>query len=276
MIDQEYIWTLKTLILPPGGIVLIWLLGLLLSRRILGKLLLLLAPALLYLLSTPYIAVRLMQPLEIYPALEPNSLPQDSAQAIVVLGSGTYESAAEYEDQDTVGRLLLERIRYAAWLHHRTGLPVIPSGGNPNKRKHSEAQLMQQALQQEFGAKVMALEEQSRTTWENAENTQALLQQLQIKNFILVTHAWHMPRAMASFHAAGADPIAAPTAFVGNNKLENNWKDWRPSPQAFNNSYFALHEYVGKAWYALRGPREEQQPEPGTELADQSEESSSR
>jgi uncharacterized SAM-binding protein YcdF (DUF218 family) len=276
MIDQEYIWTLKTLILPPGGIVLIWLLGLLLSKRLLGKLLLLLAPALLYLLSTPYIAVQLMQPLEIFPALAPESATRDSAQAIVVLGSGTYESAAEYEGHDTAGRLLLERIRYAAWLHHRTGLPIITSGGKGNNREHSEAHIMQQILEQEFGAKVMALEEESSTTWENAANTKKLLDQLQIKNIILVTHAWHMPRAVISFQAAGTEPLAAPTAFAGNRKLENGWKDWLPSPGAFNDSYFALHEYVGKAWYALRGTRDEQQPEQEIGAPDQSEASSSR
>jgi uncharacterized SAM-binding protein YcdF (DUF218 family) len=277
MIDQEYIWTLKTLILPPGGIVLIWLLGLLLSRRLLGKLLLLLAPALLYLLSTPYIAVQLMRPLETFPALAPESVTTDSAQAIVVLGSGIYESAPEYEGRDTVGRLLLERVRYAAWLHHRTGLPVIASGGNAESREHSEAYLMQQVLQQEFNAKVVALEEESRTTWENAENTKALLQQLQIEKFVLVTHAWHMPRAVVSFRAAGTEPIAAPTAFVGNSKLENNWKDWRPSSRAFSDSYYALHEYVGKAWYALRDTQEERQPEQQEmAAANQSEESSSR
>jgi uncharacterized SAM-binding protein YcdF (DUF218 family) len=275
MIDQEYIWTLKNLILPPGGIVLIWLLGLLLSKRILGKLLLLTAPALLYLLSTPYISVRLMQPLETFPALTPADVSNGTAQAIVVLGSGTYESANEYDGQDTAGRLLLERIRYAAWLHHRTGLPIIPSGGGEN-RERSEAQIMRQILEQEFGAKVLALEGQSRTTWENAHKTKTLLDEMQIKKFILVTHAWHMPRAVGSFRAAGAEPIAAPTAFVGDHRLENNWKDWRPSPGAFNDSYLALHEYVGKAWYALRGTEEKQQPEQEAGATDQSEASSSR
>jgi uncharacterized SAM-binding protein YcdF (DUF218 family) len=276
MIDQEYIWTLKTLILPPGGLVLIWLLGLLLSRRLLGKLLLLLAPALLYLLSTPYIAVQLMQPLETFPALAPESIAADTRQAIVVLGSGTYESAPEYGGSDTAGRLLLERIRYAAWLHHRTGLPIIASGGHGDNREHSEARIMRRILQQEFGAKVLALEEQSRTTWENAEKTKILLDEFQIEKFILVTHAWHMPRAVTSFQAVGTEPIAAPMAFVGNSALENNWKDWRPSPKAFSDSYFALHEYIGKAWYALRDTRDQQQPEQATETTNQSEVSSSR
>jgi uncharacterized SAM-binding protein YcdF (DUF218 family) len=276
MIDQEYIWALKTLILPPGGIVLIWLLGLLLFKRLLGKLLLLLAPVLLYLLSTPYMAVQLMQPLETFPALAPENITRDSAQAIVVLGSGTYESAAEYEGRDTAGRLLLERIRYAAWLHHRTNLPIIASGGKEKNREHSEAHIMRQILQQEFGAKVTALEEQSRTTWENAEYTKKLMDQLQIKNIILVTHAWHMPRAAFSFQAAGTKPLAAPTTFAGNRKLENDWKDWLPSLGAFNDSYFALHEYVGKAWYTLRETRDEQQPGPETGAPNQSEASSSR
>jgi uncharacterized SAM-binding protein YcdF (DUF218 family) len=217
-----------------------------------------------------------MQPLETFPALAPESIAADSVQAIVVLGSGTYESAPEYGGSDTAGRLLLERIRYAAWLHHRTGLPIIASGGHGNNREHSEASIMRQILQQEFGAKVLALEEQSRTTWENAAKTKILLGEFQIEKFVLVTHAWHMPRAVSSFRAVGTEPIAAPTAFAGNIELDNSWKDWRPSPGAFNISYFALHEYVGKAWYALRGSQEKQQPEQEPGVPDQSEASSSR
>ena len=38
MIDQEIIWTLKAFILPPGLLILTGLLGLLMGRRLLGKL----------------------------------------------------------------------------------------------------------------------------------------------------------------------------------------------------------------------------------------------
>jgi uncharacterized SAM-binding protein YcdF (DUF218 family) len=250
--DQESIWTLKNLLLPPGGIILMWLLGLLLAKRLMGKLLLIGAPTLLYLLSTPFIAGQLMVPLEIYPALSSDTLKENSAQAIVVLGSGVYESAPEYGGSDTVSRLLLERIRYAAWLHRRSGLPIIASGGNPKERELSEARLMQQVLQQEFGVKVLALEEQSRTTRENAENTKALLEQLNMEKIVLVTHAWHMPRAVEAFRRTGTEPLAAPTAFAGSRDPESDWRDWLPSTQALGNSYFALHEYVGRAWYAFR------------------------
>ncbi len=260
--DPELIWTLKTLILPPGGIVLMFLLGLLLSRRRVGKLLLLLAPLCLYLLSTPFVAARLMTPLEGFPALTPDTLRDDSVQAIVVLGSGIYTSAPEYRGLDTVGSLLLERIRYAAWLQHHTDLPIIPSGGNPGQREHSEAYLMQQVLQQEFGAKVPALEEESRTTWENAEKTGVLLQRLGIRKVFLVTHAWHMPRAMNAFRRTGIEPVAAPTGFAGVREPEKGLEEWLPSANAFNKSYYALHEHLGGVWYRLRdtldGDRESQ------------------
>ncbi len=250
--DQELIWILKNLILPPGGIVLMFVLGLILARRRLGKLLLLLAPLSLYLLSTPFMAARLMTPLEGFPALTPDTLRDDSVQAIVVLGSGIYASAPEYQGLDTVSPLLLERIRYAAWLQHRTGLPIIPSGGNPRQREYSEAYLMQQVLQQEFGAEVPALEEESRTTWENAENTGILLQRLGVRKIFLVTHAWHMPRAMRAFRRTGIEPIAAPTGFAGVREPESGLKEWLPSANAFNKSSFALHEHLGGVWYRLR------------------------
>jgi hypothetical protein len=42
MINQELIWILKAFILPPGLLILTGLLGLLMGRRLLGKLLTLL------------------------------------------------------------------------------------------------------------------------------------------------------------------------------------------------------------------------------------------
>lgn len=51
--EQEIVWVLKRIILPPGGLVVLGFLGLLLSKRLVGRLLLLLTLSGLYLLSTP-------------------------------------------------------------------------------------------------------------------------------------------------------------------------------------------------------------------------------
>src|SRR3546814_4949394 len=56
-------------------------------------------------------------------------------------------------------------------------------------------------------------EAQSRNTAENARLTAALVGQGDGRPWLLVTSAWHMPRAVASFRAAGLEVLAYPVDF---------------------------------------------------------------
>lgn len=252
MMEQEMVWVLKALILPPGGVVLLALVGLSLSRRFVGKFLIVLALASLYFFSTSFVAGQLMAGLETYPALGEQEIQATPAKAIVVLGGGRYENAPEYGG-DTVDGLELERLRYAARLARQTGLPVIPSGGNALHEGPPEALLAKQVLEQAFGVQVPAIEDKSRTTWENAYLTKELLDSLAIRKVLLVTHAWHMPRAVEVFRQAGIEVIPAPTAFYHTDDFEQELWDWLPNAKALLHSYFALHEYLGRVWYQMRG-----------------------
>lgn len=207
--------------------------------------------ATLYLFSTPYIANRLMLEVETVPALSATAITTNDAQAILVLGGGRYDDAPEYFG-DTINGLLLERLRYAAFLSRKTGLPVIPCGGSGLINGVPEAVLAQKTLQEEFNVPVMAIEEKSRTTWENATMTAALLRQLGIGKVFLVTHAMHMPRAVEMFRRAEVEVIAAPTGFYHRDDSRSPFTDWLPSPKAMQFNYFALHELLGAAWYSLR------------------------
>lgn len=250
--EQEFVWVLKTLILPPGGVILLGLIGLSLGRRFLGRLLIVIALAALYIFSTPFFANKLMAGLETYPALSDRAIAGAGAQAIVVLGGGLYSDAPEY-GSDTANDRLLLRLRYAAWLSRRSGLPVIPSGGSAKEGGLPEARIAKQILEQEFGVRVTAVEDQSRTTWDNARMTRKLLEKMGIGKVLLVTQAWHMPRALASFRQAGVDVIPAPTVFYHKKEdPEQRLSDWLPDPTALLYSYFALHEYLGRAWYQIR------------------------
>lgn len=64
--------------------------------------------------------------------------------------------------------------------------------------------------------------------------------------FLLVTSAWHMPRAMRLMQRAGAHPIPAPT---GQDRLD--WSDWLPSAGGLGKTEKALHEYIGLAAVAI-------------------------
>ncbi|WP_273440042.1 YdcF family protein [Sedimenticola selenatireducens] len=251
--NQEIVWALKPLVLPPGILIILGLLGLVLARRLIGKLLLLATLAGFYLLSTPYFSGQLMTGLETVAALTEDQIRSSSADAIVVLGAGRHESAPEFGDQDTVNALFLERLRYAAWLSHKSGLPLIPSGGTPRSNGPSEAAIARVLLEQEFGAKVLAVEEQSRTTREQARALKPLLSRRGIRKIMLVTHAWHMLRALDVFEAVGIEVQPAPTGFAHGPADRASFHDWLPNAKAFLNSYFALHEHLGRWWYRFLG-----------------------
>ncbi len=65
---------------------------------------------------------------------------------------------------DSVSRRALERLRYGAYLHRLTGLPILVSGGAPYGEPVSEAELMQAALVSDFRVEVKWVEDKSANT----------------------------------------------------------------------------------------------------------------
>jgi uncharacterized SAM-binding protein YcdF (DUF218 family) len=107
-------------------------------------------------------------------------------------------------------------------------------------------------LQKEFNLSgEFQIEEQSRTTYENALYTAELLKQKGIQNVVLVTHAWHMPRARAAFEHFDVRVIPAPTAFYGRDSTYCP-NDFLPSTYALRFSGMAFHEMFGHWWYKMR------------------------
>ena len=250
---------LQGLFFPPGGVLLLFLLGVVLLRfrPRLAKALLWSGLLIGYLLSTSYIEGVMIRQLQSYPALTPSHIAEGVARshagAIVVLSSNSYKDAPEY-GYDTVGDATLVRIRYGAYLYRKTGLPVVVSGGHVlDTTGESLAAEMAESLQHDFGVQEVWLEEQSHTTAENALFTAQLLKAKGIDTVLLVTHASHMPRAVMSFENSGVKVVPAPTALsVKRNGNEPAIMRWMPSAAAMYGSYMALHELVGLVWYRLR------------------------
>ena len=247
--------TLKSLILPPGGIILVLALAFLLVRGVLGRLLLFLALSVLTLMSLPFVEGKLMEGLETYPAITAANPPPGDAQAILVLGSGRYSGAPEYGG-DTLDALSLVRVRYAAYLHRTADLPVYISGGSPPDEGPSIGRLMAQVLKDDYGIEAAGVEDRSLTTAENVEFSAPMLRHAGLGKVLLVTSAWHMPRSMEACARAGIAAIPAPTGFVSARIQEEDESsrpsDILPSMNALHNSYYAIHEYLGRAWYQIR------------------------
>ena len=183
----------------------------------------------------------------------PLSLPRgeekNPPQAIVVLGAGRYNVAPEYDNEDTATPLGLERLRYAAWLQRKTGLPILVSGGRPNNERAAEADFMKQALTEDFRASVRWTEDQSRNTKENAKYSAALLAENRVRHVYLVTQAAHMRRAMLHFESMGVRVTPAPTGFHTLAGGERNLLSYLPSANGMWNVSLALHERIGLLWH---------------------------
>jgi uncharacterized SAM-binding protein YcdF (DUF218 family) len=92
-------------------------------------------------------------------------------------------------------------------------------------------------------------EERSANTRQNIAFAAEILRAEGIDTVLLVTHAWHMPRAVAECERAGLRALPAPTCFRAWPPLELT--SFWPSERALRESTWALHEWVGRAWYAV-------------------------
>jgi len=243
-----------TLILPPGGFIALGVIGLGISLlwKKLGSLVAALSLVGILLCSLPVVASLLTDTLQTDAPLVDKDLKRTLANvdALVLLAGGRRSDAEEF-DGDTVSEFTLERVRYAAWLAKRTGLPLIVSGGRLDDENKSLAELIKDVLQKEFIVIVDQIEGDSRNTFENAKNTANILKINKMKKIALITHAWHMPRAKKAFEHFGIEVIPAPTAFYGRSPHLSSL-DFLPSAHAFLYSSMAFHELFGSLWYELR------------------------
>lgn len=240
---------ISAFLLPPFNLFILILLGLSFwrTRPAVTKVLITGSLFTLWLLSTPIVSDFLLRTLETPPAALTEK--QQVADAIIVLGGGTYINAPEYAG-DTVSSATLERLRYAAKLSRELKKPLLLSGGTPLGNHISEAQLMKSVLTEELHTPVEWIEEDSNNTFENARLSYDLLQKSGIKRIYLVTHAWHMPRAVQAFEAAGFEVIPAATAYTTRHRVD--MLAFLPNAGALQDSQTFAHEVIGMLWYKLK------------------------
>jgi len=241
---------IASFLLPPLSLLLVLALGILLLYRHhkFGKPLILASFALLWITSTPYFAEGALHLLEADTTALDNQHP--SADAIVILGGGTYFLAPEYSGQDTVSEPALPRLRYGAKLHRETGKPILVTGGKPLGNALSEAQQMRTTLQQDFHVPVRWAEDASNNTLENARFSFQTLQKAGIRKIYLVTHAWHMPRSADAFRRAGFEVVEAPVAFT--TRYQTDLLAFLPRAEALRDSKIFTHEVIGLLWYRVK------------------------
>jgi uncharacterized SAM-binding protein YcdF (DUF218 family) len=242
-------YLVELLVLPPTSAVALLLIGAVMRRfeRGPGRAVQALAVLWLILASTPCFGGLLLHSLQRYEAL-PARGPLPAAQAIVVLSAGADCVGAEYGGP-VVGPMTMQRLRYAAALKRRTGLPLLVSGGVPATGAPPLAAMMARAAEDELGVDVRWTEDRSADTFENARYSADQLSEAGVERILLVTSAWHMPRAAAAFARFDVEVVAAPTAFRG--ELVSSWRSFLPHWSGLRDTCLAMHEWGGRVAYAL-------------------------
>jgi uncharacterized SAM-binding protein YcdF (DUF218 family) len=119
---------------------------------------------------------------------------------------------------------------------------ILPGGLGSGS--NSEAELLKKYLQNRIDIKKYLIAEKSNNTFENLETLMSLLNNQ--RPYYLVTSYWHMPRAKGV-----ADKLSLITCpIITMNQI--NWS-LMPSLEAHWHSKAAMHEWLGLAWYRIKG-----------------------
>jgi uncharacterized SAM-binding protein YcdF (DUF218 family) len=162
---------------------------------------------------------------------------------IIVLGAGT-----GYDDRgtlipkpDAMPRITEAATLYAACKRSAaTSCKVIVSGGNPQRHAQSEADNYAPYLERlNVPREDLLLENTSHTTYQNAQYVSHILHGQRYDSLILVTSAYHMPRALLDFHRFGLSPQPViSNAYVVRTGAMPRWS-------TLVSANIALHELIG-------------------------------
>lgn len=175
-----------------------------------------------------------------FPPLSENAIPP--VDYIVVLGSGFAPRngipVTGALDPDGLARVV-EGIR----LMKKIGSArLVLSGGAPEGKIPSAVGYRELALQLGVADSSLVVLDKPLDTNSEATEIATLLGQAP---FILVTSAYHMPRAMRLLQTAGVHPIPAPTGQRVNDSTSWGWRRLLPTSNGLRKTEQALHEYLG-------------------------------
>jgi uncharacterized SAM-binding protein YcdF (DUF218 family) len=183
---------------------------------------------------------------------------------VIVLGGAIDDEASAARGQ-TIFDDGAARLTEAAILARRfPEARLIYTGGssslwNTRSSEAREARKLLVALG--VAADRVEIEERSRNTDENARFTAALVHPHADQTWLLVTSAYHMPRAVGLFRKAGFTVVADPVDY----RTLSGWRDWRLHADPVRSLALldlAIHEWTGLAAYRASGRIDQWVPGP--------------
>jgi uncharacterized SAM-binding protein YcdF (DUF218 family) len=244
-------WLSYSSLIPPNLFILLAMVGVVLAWRTkrFGLVVATAAVGCLYLVSMPVVAHLLIRSTEAIAGGGPKPRTDAPPGAIIVLAADVWHSTVPGAP-GAVGPLTLERLAEAARQQRRLGLPILVSGGPADDEGDSAAALMSEVLRKDFGVDTRWREDRSGNTFENASFSAAILRRAGVPAALVVAQPWDMARALWSFRAVGYPAVPSPTHKGG--ALSLSVAAFLPQVTALRDSYYALHELIGLAWYQGR------------------------
>jgi uncharacterized SAM-binding protein YcdF (DUF218 family) len=243
---------LPIFVLPLGLTVILLVVGLLRKKRwpVIAAL------ALLYLSSLPVVGDHLMRALESqYAPLAPGEV--EKADAIVPLG-GIFLPSFVHDCPACLPNLGEGSDRLEAgielWQHKRARYLVFTGGRVPWERQVEVEGVASKRVAEARGVpadRVLVTTEVGNTE-DEARAVAAMMHERGWSKIILVTSAWHMPRAARQFRKAGIDFIPFPVDYQAKAGARLTMLDFLPHADALRKTEQSLRELYGIAFYAIR------------------------
>jgi uncharacterized SAM-binding protein YcdF (DUF218 family) len=173
-----------------------------------------------------------------------------TGDVILLLGAGVYDKAKDLTGTGAPSNAALSRLVTATRIQRILHVPIIVSGGKIYDFSTAEASILKRFLV-DLGVPdhMVIIEDQSKDTIENAQNTAEICKRNGYVRPILVTSAYHMKRSVMSFARAGLNVLPFPAGFRSWENRSYGITDYLPS--SLGTTRFALKEYLGLFVYGL-------------------------
>lgn len=200
--------------------------------------------AILYALSIDPVANLIIRPLE--------TMYEQPAQAdlkgdvVILLGGGARAGVPDYDGQGQVGTAAANRFLTALRIQKGKQIPILLSGGTIFKDDANEAEIEKRMLLS-LGVDEtdIYMDEQSRNTAENAAFSKTICERQGWVHPIVVTSAFHMPRAARFFTNAGINFTPYPCDYRTGRGTSLTAYSLIPQSFILFNTCLCLKEYVG-------------------------------
>lgn len=243
VIKWIYMW-----VLPLGGIVILLaaITAYQCKRRAAGRYPLLAVVVLLYALSIAPTADWLVGSLERVYSQPP--LEDVKGDVVILLGGGVRAGVPDFDGTGQISEGAANRFLTAARLQRAFKLPVLLSGGVVFAGDVSESAVARRMLLSlGVDASLIEVDERSRNTAENAAYSREICSRRGWTKPIVVTSAFHMPRAMAFFRREGLDAMPYPCDYRAESGRPFSPYSFIPQAAVLADSCLAIKEYAGLA-----------------------------